>query len=81
MEPGVPLLSEFDFPYYTLTRTIFSTNSCNISTDVSMVHHCEEGEDGCRFVNSDVCQLVERQEKIQHKLTFQHDWKIGRAHV
>ena len=61
VEPGVPLLSEFDCPYYTLTRTIFSTkqpNSCNISSEVSMVHHCEEGEDGCHFVNTGVCQLV-----------------------
>lgn len=74
VELGVPLLSEFDCPYYNLTRTIFSTDSCNISTAVSMVHHCEVGEDGCHFVNTDVSQLVERQETIQRKLTFQHDW-------
>eukprot|EP00731_Ephydatia_muelleri_P007393 Em0003g1641a len=74
VEPGVPLLSEFDCPYYNLTRTIFSTDSSNISAAISMMHHCEEEEGGCHFVETDVCQLVERQETIQHKLTFQHDW-------
>ena len=73
VEPGVPLLSEFDCPYYNLTRTIFSTDSSNISAAISMMHHCEEEEGGCHFVETDVCQLVERQETIQHKLTFQHD--------
>ena len=73
MKPGVPLHSEFDCPYYNLTRTIFSTDCSSISTAVSMVYHCER-EDGCHFVNTDVCQLVERQETIQRKLTFQHDW-------
>ncbi|KAL5463475.1 hypothetical protein EMCRGX_G032371 [Ephydatia muelleri] len=42
VEPGVPLLSEFDCPYYNLTRTIFSTDSSNISAAISMMHHCEE---------------------------------------
>ena len=50
VEPGVPLRSEFDCPYYNRTRTIFSTDSCNITTAVSMVHHCEDN--GCHFVNT-----------------------------
>ena len=55
-------------------QCVFSTDSSNISAAISMMHHCEEEEGGCHFVETDVCQLVERQETIQHKLTFQHDW-------
>ena len=74
LEPGVPLLSEFDCPSNNLTMTIFSTGSSNISAALSMMHHCEEEEGGCHFMETDVYQLVERQETIQQKLTFQHDW-------
>ena len=64
LEPGVPLLSEFDCPNNNLTRTIFSTGSSNISAALSMMHHCEEEEGGCHFMETDVYQLVERQETI-----------------
>ena len=59
VESGLPLLSEFDCPYYTLRRSIFSTESSNISAAISMMHNCEEEEGGCHFVETDVCQLVE----------------------
>ena len=46
------MLSEFDCPYYNLTRTIFSTDGSNISAAISMMHHCEEEEGGCHFVEN-----------------------------
>eukprot|EP00731_Ephydatia_muelleri_P019652 Em0012g477a len=68
---GAPLLNEYDCPRLDLTTAIFSTPGKNIKRAVSIVHDCDTS---CCFKRTETVEYFERQETVQSKLVFEHDW-------
>ena len=68
---GDPVKNETDCPLIILSDTVFTVKSSAVMKAVSILHECGSS---CKFSIQSCSTIVEREERLSHKLHFQHDW-------
>ena len=68
---GQQCFNNVECPLFTLTQTLFTVDSTRIAMAISMPHECQ---DSCKFKDTQVHNMVEREEVANTNLVFEHDW-------